>query len=85
MIRFRSLYMRRAVHSLLLPLVLACAGCATTDGAYEEGEPVVIEKEEQEVLLQEQAQKEQDAPKEVEGEVPLAVAESEPPADARAR
>ena len=74
--------MHRAVRSLLIPLVLICTACATTEDGYEEGEPVVIEKAEQEVLLQEHAEKEQDLPKEVEGEVPLAVAESEPPADA---
>lgn len=70
-----------ALHSLLFLLVLTCAGCATRDGFYEEGEPVVLEPEEQDVLRQQETQKEQDAPKEVEGEVPLAVAESEPPAD----
>lgn len=77
----RAPLIRRAVHPFLALLLLACAGCATTDSA-SEGEPVVIEKEEQEVLQQDQAQKEEEAPKEVEGEVPLAVAETEPPADA---
>ena len=72
---------RRAVHSFLFLLVLACSGCATKGDAYEEGEPVVIEKQEQEVLQEEQVQKEEEAPKEVEGEVPLDVAESEPDAE----
>jgi hypothetical protein len=74
----------RAVSSFLISLVVICAGCAATGDPYpyeEEGEPIVLEQEEQEVLLQEQARKEPEGPKEVEGEVPLAVAESEPPAD----
>jgi hypothetical protein len=60
-------------------LLLICAGCATTESAYEEGEPVLMEQE-QEILQEEQTLKETEAPQEVEEEVPLAVAESEPPA-----
>ena len=59
-------------------------GCATTDGAYEEGEPVVLESQEQQILEEEQTLREEDTPKTEEGEVPLPVAESEPPADASA-
>lgn len=71
-----------AASSLLVLLVLACAGCATQGDAYEEGEPVVIEQKERDVLQEEQTRKEQEPSKEVEGEVPLPVAESEPPAEA---
>ncbi len=75
-----ALFIRRAVQSLLIPVFLIFAGCATTGDDFEDGEPVFIEEEvlpqeEQDVLLEEQA------PKEEEGEVPLVVAESEPPAE----
>lgn len=75
--------MPQAIRSLLALLILACASCATTGDADDGDEPVVIPQEDKEVLQQDQAQKEeQDAPKEVEGEVPIGVAESEPPAEA---
>jgi hypothetical protein len=64
--------------SLLVLMSLAIAGCATRGGAYE-GEPVIVERADQDALQEEDAQKEPDAPKELEGEVPLAVAPSEPP------
>ncbi len=76
-----ALFRHRPLRSLLIPLFLFCAGCATTGGVYEEGEPV-LKEEEQAVLAEEQAVKEEGAKKEEEGEVPLAVAESEPPPNA---
>jgi hypothetical protein len=80
-IRMIGFFMRRPLRSLAIPLFLLCAGCATTEGVFEEGEPVLIEQE-QEILTEEQAAKEEGALKEEEGEVPLPVAESEPPASA---
>ena len=58
--------------------LLTCAACATTGSAVDEGEPVILE----ESPLQEEpeapdAPEAADAPIEEEGEVPLAVAESE--------
>jgi len=77
-----ALRLPRTVHFLLALIILTGAGCATRGGGDQEGEPVVLEQQDQEVLQEEQAQKdqEQEASKEVEGEVPLPVAETEPPA-----
>jgi len=74
--------MRKAGQLLLVVLAaLLCAACASTGGAYEEeGEPVIVGEEPP-------AQDAQEAPEgtehtvEVEGEVPLAVAESEKPVE----
>jgi hypothetical protein len=77
-----ALFMRRTVQSLLIPVSLIFSGCATTGDDFEEGaEPVFIAdqalpQEEQEVL-----KAEPEALNEEEGEVPLVVAESEPPAN----
>jgi hypothetical protein len=75
----------RCLKSLLVPVFLIFAGCATTGGDFEEGEPIFIGEEllprdEQQALLEELAWKVEEAPKTEEGEVPLVVAESEPPA-----
>src|SRR5688572_21912641 len=76
-----------------LTLVLAslmCAGCATTGGGTDEYEPTVIDAEPAapaEAVSTEPASNETAAgtaeggSKQEEGEVPLAVAESEPPAE----
>ncbi len=78
-------FIRRIAPPLLLPLVLLIAGCATTGGEYEEGEPVFVEEQPlarqgQEASLQDSLHAEEATPSTDEGEVPLAVAESEPPA-----
>lgn len=66
---------RRAVQALLVLASLACAACATTDGAFDEGEPVFIE-EESAPLAAPGAPIEQ---RREEGQVPAVVAESERP------
>ena len=66
---------RRAVQALLVLASLACAACATTDGAFDEGEPVFIE-EESAPLAAPGAPLEQ---RREEGQVPAVVAESERP------
>ncbi len=77
-------FIRRAVLSLLFPVFLFFAGCATTGGDFDAAEPVFVgdeslTREEREVLAQDSLPAEEAAPTD-EGEVPLAVAESEPPA-----
>ena len=70
-----------AVPSLVILLSLAIAGCASRGTAYEEeGEPIIIDQADKDAPQEEDTQKEPDAPKDLEGEVPLAVAPSEPPA-----
>jgi len=68
---------------LLAPAFLFFAGCATTGSDYEELEPNFLEepltREEQEVLAQDPRAAEDAEPAEDEGEVPIVVAESEPP------
>jgi hypothetical protein len=76
-----ALFVSRAAKCLLPLLIMAGSGCATTDDGYGAGDPVVIEKEEQDILQEEQARKEEEPSKEVEGEVPLPVAETEPSAE----
>ena len=78
-------FIRRAILSLLIPVSLFVAGCATTGGESED-EPVFIGEEpltleEQRVLARESLGPEDSAATEDEGEVPLAVAEAEPPVD----
>jgi hypothetical protein len=78
-------FIRWAAPSLVLPLVLLIAGCATTGGDYEEGEPVFIgeqslPQEDQAALVQDSTQVEDAGATTDEGEVPFAVVESEPPA-----
>jgi hypothetical protein len=68
----------RAVAFLAL-FASACAGCASRGGAYEEGEPVIIEKADQDALQEEHAEKEEEAPKQLEGEVPIDVVGPGPP------
>ena len=73
------------IRGLLLFVLLICSGCATTDGAAEgsgEGsEPVVIDAM-PDATGEAAAPADEAASKQDEGEVPLAVAESEqPPAD----
>ncbi len=83
------LFIRRALQSLVIPAFLVCGGCATTGGDFEEGaEPVFmgeepLPREEQEVLLEDEAGKDEEIPKGEEGEVPLVVAESEPAVSTR--
>jgi len=79
-------FIRRAALSLLFPVFLFFAGCATTGGDASEAEPVFVGKEsltreEQEVLARDSLPAEEAAPTTDEVEVPLAVAELEPPAD----
>jgi hypothetical protein len=76
-------FVRRAVASLLTPLWLFVAGCATTGDNFEEAEPTIVDEEflageEHEPLARDS---EEVAPTAEEPEVPLAVAASEPPAD----
>lgn len=76
-------FIRHVTTSLLIPVFLLFAGCATT-GEYEEAEPVYVEEaplhpEEQAVLTEDSAQAEEADSTVEEGEVPLTVAESEPP------
>jgi hypothetical protein len=68
----------RDLRVLLIVAPLACTACGTTGPAVEEGEPVLME--EQSSLSQETPEVPQEETQGVEGEVPLAVAESERPA-----
>jgi len=68
---------RRAVRALFVLAALVCAGCETTGGAFEEGEPIAIEEE----AAPEAAPEATVSEATEEGEVPLAVAESERPAE----
>jgi hypothetical protein len=69
----------RDLRVLLIVASLACTACETTVGAVEEGEPALTE--EQPSLSQETPESPQET-RSVEGEVPLAVAESERPESA---
>jgi hypothetical protein len=64
----------KAVQVLLIIACLSCAGCATTGETSDEGEPYVVSDE-----SAPEAAPDAQAKEGVEGEVPLAVAESEPP------
>ncbi len=68
---------RRSVRALLVLASLICAGCETTGGAFEEGEPVFVEEESAPQAAPETPVGEVRE----EGEVPLVVAESEHPED----
>src|SRR5262245_12358013 len=77
-------FIRRAALPLLVPVFVFFAGCATTGRDYEEAEPTFVgdeplTREEQEALVQKPVA-EDATPAADEGEVPLAVAETEPPA-----
>ncbi len=63
----------------MLVAVLMCAGCATTGGAYEESDPVIGAGDSVPEVAAVAAEdpKQQEESKQEEGEVPLAVAESE--------
>ena len=82
-----------ATHSAALTLLvlasLICAGCATTGGATDETEPTLIDAErappaEAAASIEETAPIAEEGSKQEEGEVPLAVAESEQPDEAPA-
>jgi hypothetical protein len=73
--------------SVLIPAVLFFAGCATLGGDADEAEPTFIgdeplTREEKEVLAEDSLAAEKAVSIDDEVEVPLAVAESEPPTDA---
>jgi hypothetical protein len=75
------------IRTLLLLVALISAGCATTGGSSEEAEPTVIDAvpepaPEAVAAAAEPEAKQPEASKQQEGEVPLAVAESEQPDDA---
>jgi hypothetical protein len=70
-----------ALRFLLISLALAAAGCATTGGADEDYEPTVIEAV-PEPVVESPATPPEEVSKQQEGEVPIAVAESEPADDA---
>jgi hypothetical protein len=70
-----------ALRFLLIFLALASAGCATTGGADEDYEPTVIETV-PEPVVESPATPPEEVSKQQEGEVPIAVAESEPAEDA---
>lgn len=76
-------FIRQATTSLLIAIFLFLAGCATTGDDFDEGEPVFIGEESlpQEPAVPQESQEEASRLTD-EGEVPLAVAESEPPAGA---
>ena len=68
------------IRILLIFVALICAGCASTGGAYEESEPTVIDAA-PEPVPEAAAPTPETESKQTEGEVPIAVAESEQPAD----
>ncbi len=77
-------FIRYTTTSLLIPAVLFVAGCATTGSDLEEADPVYISDElmTQEIpaaRLPDLFQVEESSPLTEEGEVPLSIAESEPP------
>lgn len=78
----KTIMMKKAALSLVL-VSLLCAGCATTGGSNDESEPTVIEAEpavpptELATAIEEAAPVTDEGSKQEEGEVPLAVAESE--------
>ncbi len=75
--------MRTAALTFVLALLI-CAGCTTTGGAYEESEPTLIDTEPAppaDAAAIEPASPDPEASKQEEGEVPIAVAESEPTKD----
>lgn len=72
--RTNTLTVCRAARALLALVLLACAACATTGGAVDEAEPRVLGDE---LPPQEEPEAPMQAEKEAEGEVPLAIAESE--------
>ncbi len=79
--------MKKAALALLVLASLICAGCATTGGDDDETEPTLIDAErappaEAAASLEETASMAGAGSKEEEGEVPLAVAESEHPDEA---
>jgi hypothetical protein len=70
-----------ALRFLFISLALVSAGCATTGGADEDYEPTVIEAV-PEPVVESPATPPEEVSKQQEGEVPIAVAESEPADDA---
>jgi hypothetical protein len=79
--------LRRAALSLLVPVLLVCTSCATTGDAFDEAEPVFVaeespDQEEPGLPMEEAADVGEEAEDAVEGEVPLAIARSEPEGDA---
>jgi hypothetical protein len=70
-----------ALRFLFISLALVSAGCATTGGADEDYEPTVIEAV-AEPVVESPATPPEEVSKQQEGEVPIAVAESEPAEDA---
>jgi len=85
-IRMTIRFIRRPALSLLIPILLSFAGCATLGGDSDEAEPVFVEEEpltrEERDILARDSPAEEAAPVAEEEEVPLAVAETEPPAEA---
>jgi hypothetical protein len=78
---------RSAQLTLLVLISLLCAGCATTDGATGENEPILIDAErtppaEAAASMEGTTPLAEGGSKQEEGEVPLAVAESEQPNEA---
>jgi hypothetical protein len=74
-------FIRETATSVLIPVFLLVAGCATTGGEFNEPEPVVIQ--DQALPAEEHATElKQAAPSTDEAEVPLAIAKMEPPAGA---
>lgn len=74
------------IRILLVSLVLACAGCATSRGGNEGAEPTVIDAAadpatKADVAIVAEDPKPQEVSKQEEGEVPVAVAETEKAAD----
>jgi hypothetical protein len=69
----------RALKLLLIGAALACSACGTTGDTFEEAEPVLIEQEPAAAPQPETPQADARDERGVEGEVPLAVAESEQP------
>ena len=76
--------MKKAALTLAVLASLICAGCTTTGGANDEPEPTLIEAPPAETAasLEEAAPVAESGSKQEEGEVPIAVAESEHPAEA---
>src|SRR6188472_3883456 len=73
-------FIREAGQLVALLALLLCAGCATTGGAYDEGEPAYVAEE---PAAEEQAPAEEEPTPSLaeEGEVPIVVAQTEHPLD----